>query len=584
VRAIDPEVSSAASASASPVDADAAAPSSATPDTTTDNDTNDNLTVYTLRLTTASARNAGASDPNSAVQVLLVGRDGRALLRRVEPHYDPSDAERQARHICDALAGRGSLSGGGEGVGADCSMFLGGGGQGEEGARVGEAAAAGTAAAASSSPPRPPPPGPVRARFQPGAVDEVSFLAPDLGHPLAALIVAPEQGTWRLDEATVHSSRAGKGDRFVCRSLLGSGAPGAARAAGRRADGGRGGSSSSSSFSSTGPAYLTPVAAGAVVVGEGSAARAVTRAEAEALYSQGMGSYDRLRGTVAKATAVLAAAGTVAAGAVGGVDAAVPVALGGVAGLGYWGLLQVGVEAALPPVGEGRRRLTLREEGGGEGGGVVAADELEEEEEVEVVLVDEQPQQQPSLSSSPSRQATGSPLIRFLGSAPFRVAAVGAVAVVAASATRWGLPGDGATATAAFSPSSSSSSPPSALVVKSSSPHGALKPWQLALAAAGFLSYKVAVVGVGALGWGGEEGGEGGGDNGGGGGRGGEGGGEGGGGGGGRGPVLSAREMEAMLAMRAPSPSAGGGGRNGGGRKGDGGGGDGGGEDEPGEE
>ncbi len=50
---------------------------------------------------------------------------------------------------------------------------------------------------------------------QEGAIDEVSFGAPELG-PLAALIVGPEQGRWLCEEVDVSSSRTGHTDRHAC--------------------------------------------------------------------------------------------------------------------------------------------------------------------------------------------------------------------------------------------------------------------------------------------------------------------------------------------------------------------------------
>ncbi len=47
---------------------------------------------------------------------------------------------------------------------------------------------------------------------QEGAVDEVSFRAPELG-PLAALLVGPEAGCWVCEEVDVSSSRTGHTDR-----------------------------------------------------------------------------------------------------------------------------------------------------------------------------------------------------------------------------------------------------------------------------------------------------------------------------------------------------------------------------------
>ena len=51
-----------------------------------------------------------------------------------------------------------------------------------------------------------------KTRFQEGAVDEVSFLAPEVG-PLAGVLVGVESGSWGLEEVTVSSSRTGHVDR-----------------------------------------------------------------------------------------------------------------------------------------------------------------------------------------------------------------------------------------------------------------------------------------------------------------------------------------------------------------------------------
>ena len=59
----------------------------------------------------------------------------------------------------------------------------------------------------SSSTPRPP-----KARFQEGMVDEVSFLAPEMG-PLAGVLVGVECGTWMMEGVTVSSSRTTHIDR-----------------------------------------------------------------------------------------------------------------------------------------------------------------------------------------------------------------------------------------------------------------------------------------------------------------------------------------------------------------------------------
>lgn len=48
--------------------------------------------------------------------------------------------------------------------------------------------------------------------FQEGSVDEVSFMAPELGS-LAAILVAPESGSWMCEEVDVFSSRTKHTDR-----------------------------------------------------------------------------------------------------------------------------------------------------------------------------------------------------------------------------------------------------------------------------------------------------------------------------------------------------------------------------------
>lgn len=88
-------------------------------------------------------------------------------------------------------------------------------------------------------------------RFQEGSVDEVCFLAPELG-ALAGILVAPEGGSWVLDEINVNSSRSKAMDRFVARRRLG----------------GRKGELA---------AFLTPVPPGAVVYGSGDAAVILTK-------------------------------------------------------------------------------------------------------------------------------------------------------------------------------------------------------------------------------------------------------------------------------------------------------------------
>ncbi|KAJ9534589.1 hypothetical protein QJQ45_022192, partial [Haematococcus lacustris] len=182
-------------------------------------------------------------------------------------------------------------------------------------------------------------PGAVRRRFETGAVDEVSFLAPDLG-PLAALLVGPESGSWALQELQVAASPSGLNARFVCQRLLGSEA-------------------------GQGAAYLTPVPAGAVVYGSGGSARTLSQAQASSLRAASLSAYQQLKAQLLTATALLALAGAALAGLLAGRDAALPFALGGLAGCGYQWLLQQGVDGL---VGGGDTLGVSRGGGGMEGG------------------------------------------------------------------------------------------------------------------------------------------------------------------------------------------------------------------------
>jgi len=80
-----------------------------------------------------------------------------------------------------------------------------------------------------------------------------AFAGPDLGR-LASLMVAPEEGSWRVDEVTVSSSRSRRTDRFVCRDALGS--------------------------SGQSMGFLAPVPQDAVVYGSGESAVILTRVRA----------------------------------------------------------------------------------------------------------------------------------------------------------------------------------------------------------------------------------------------------------------------------------------------------------------
>ena len=86
--------------------------------------------------------------------------------------------------------------------------------------------------------------GPLRSALTPGAAAELG--------PLASLLLAPEEGSWGVDEVTVSSSRTGHTDRFVCKEPLGA----------------------------AGAGFLSPVPPGAVVYGSGETAVVLTKARA----------------------------------------------------------------------------------------------------------------------------------------------------------------------------------------------------------------------------------------------------------------------------------------------------------------
>jgi hypothetical protein len=58
------------------------------------------LTVYTIRFTTGVARGAAMSEPYAAVNVCLIGQDGRAALHRVSPVNDPMESRAHTVEMC----------------------------------------------------------------------------------------------------------------------------------------------------------------------------------------------------------------------------------------------------------------------------------------------------------------------------------------------------------------------------------------------------------------------------------------------------------------------------------------------------
>jgi len=248
------------------------------------------LTAYSIRLHTGHGRGAALSEPLSGVNVCLMGPDGFAIQHRISPVNDPLATASYFDNLCQVVD---------DSVGADCRAA--------NKARIskgwgGRAKTSKVAAKAQAPAPQP--------RFLQGRVDEVMFLAPELG-PLAGVLVGIEQGTWMLDEMTVSSSRTQHVDRFVCRRLLG-GQPG------------------------LGAAFLTPVPLKRIK-------RDATKKDQTATVS-----VEEDEGRKKQAlynTAVLTAGGSLVAGLVAGLHGALSFFLGGTAGLVYHWLLQQGVDA-----------------------------------------------------------------------------------------------------------------------------------------------------------------------------------------------------------------------------------------------
>lgn len=156
-----------------------------------------------------------------------------------------------------------------------------------------------------------------RRHFQEGNIDEFCFIAPDLG-PLASIIIGPESGSWYCDEINVSCSSTGHTDRFVCRDVLG----GKDRPA----------------------AFLTPIPPGSVVYGSGDAAVLLTKEQADRMQKVNMQDYDYLKKKLLTTTASLTALGGVGIYAIGGVDLAAPLLMGGAAGLVYQAALQKSID------------------------------------------------------------------------------------------------------------------------------------------------------------------------------------------------------------------------------------------------
>lgn len=408
------------------------------------------FTVYTVRLRTSSSRDAEPDDPEAGVLLCLIAESGDAVIRRVSRVPDPEADADDAAEACAAASGRGANC---DDIEAFRSVAAASEDDYDEGPR--------------SVPLR-------RTRFQRGCVDEVSFAAPDLGSPLAAVVVSPQGGgfggnsTWRVDEVSVATTSQRPGEpaaRFVFKGEAAGGSRGALAAAAVPLD--------------------------AVVVGAGERAAVLTKRQAEALRAAGLERYAWLKGRALATAAGLVVAGgaLLLAGPKGGWEhpeaAAGPFVAGGAAGLLYGWLLQAGVDAV-----------------GGGGGGqesasaaasafVETADEEEEEEESESDESDraEEEEQESSVPSPPPPSSLAS---RLFSSAPIRALLVVGLGAALFSAANGGGGGGGvvggdeaaeAAAAAVAKGGGTAAAAERLLLVR-----------QLLAAAAGFSMYKVGLV------------------------------------------------------------------------------------------
>lgn len=161
-------------------------------------------------------------------------------------------------------------------------------------------------------------------RFQEGMVDEVTLLAPDIG-PVAEFWVAPEAGTWELEEATVSCTKGGVVDtavyRFQCKSKIGE--DGVVPAA-----------------------QMKPLPPGAKLDSYGNVSKTagLSSAEIAAVRAADMAQYELLKRRLLFVTAMLVIAGSGMAFLLSGEDSAIRFGLGGASGMIYLMLLQKGVD------------------------------------------------------------------------------------------------------------------------------------------------------------------------------------------------------------------------------------------------
>ncbi|PNH04841.1 hypothetical protein TSOC_009006 [Tetrabaena socialis] len=323
-------------------------------------------------------------------------------------------------------------------VGADCSTVLSA-QQQQQPASTSSTSSRGAMATDCPGQPQPPPP---KRRFQEGSVDEVSILVQELG-PLSGVLVGVEGGTWYLDELDIVSSRTYHLDRFVCRRMLG----------GRVGEG---------------AALLTPVPVGSVVYGEGKAAMVLTKEQASALWALNMTEFDDLKRRLSTTTALLVASGASLTALIGGTAAALPYVMGGIVGLVYQWMLMHRVDHIMEASSSRKGRLAQQEgeEEAYDGPDQVAADFSGEG--------DGRPAPAAQVTAFGGEGAAG----RLLASAPVRLGFVCASALLGLALLSQE---EAATGGAFVLPVPAGGDGPSAAL-------------QLALGAAGFLMYKIALV------------------------------------------------------------------------------------------
>jgi len=238
-------------------------------------------TVFTVRVKTSQERNSYLTSENAGIWVCFIGAGGASFLRRLAPLVDAAEASQELQDICEMEDW--------EDVGANCRS------------------ASSSAASATARG--------LKKRFTEGSIDEESFIGPELG-PLRGIIVGPEEGTWRLHELTVTSSRTGQMDRFICRERMGDGMP------------------------DRSAVFLTPLPEDAVVYGSGESAVVLSKEEAKKVYQAGMKDYSDMKRQLTLTNGVLVGSFSTVAALVGGADAALHFLSGGVLGILYQMSLQ----------------------------------------------------------------------------------------------------------------------------------------------------------------------------------------------------------------------------------------------------